>query len=115
MSWAGQPVSSASLELLLDRDDELYWPTHGPAITEPKPFVRSFIAHREDRERQIVEQISAGRTTIADMVPVMYEATDKRLHPAAARSVLSHVIKMVADGKLACDGEPSLSSAYRLS
>jgi glyoxylase-like metal-dependent hydrolase (beta-lactamase superfamily II) len=124
MGWSTSIVSPpdgdmatyiASLELLLDRDDELYWPTHGPAITDPKPFVRSFIAHREDRERQIVEQISAGRTTIADMVPVMYEATDKRLHPAAARSVLSHVIKMVADGKLACDGDPSLSSAYRLS
>jgi len=29
--------------------------------------------------------------------------------------VLSHVIKMVGDGKLACDSEPALSSAYRLS
>ncbi|MBL4864699.1 MAG: MBL fold metallo-hydrolase [Rhodobiaceae bacterium] len=123
MGWSTSVISPpdgdmatyvASLELLLDRDDAIYWPTHGPAITEPKPFVRSFIAHREDRERQIVEQIEAHHTTIGDMVPVMYASVDKRLYPAAARSVLSHLIKMESEGKVTCDGPPSIKTAFRL-
>ncbi|HAC57641.1 MAG TPA: MBL fold metallo-hydrolase, partial [Rhodobiaceae bacterium] len=123
MGWSTSIVSPpdgnmedymASLRLLLERDDEVYWPTHGPAITDPKPFVRSFIEHREDRERQIVEQLKAGRTKIADMVPIMYAAVDKRLYPAAARSVLAHMEHLVATGIVATDGKPSLASDYRL-
>ena len=103
-----------SLRLLLTRDDEIYWPTHGPPITDPKPFVRAFIAHRQDRERQILAQIAEGRTRIGEMVPVMYAQVDKRLHPAAARSVLSHLELLVETGRVACPGRPSLDSAYQL-
>ena len=123
MGWSTSVVSPpdgnmkkymASLQLLLERDDEIYWPTHGPAITDPKPFVRSFIEHREDRERQIMEQLAAGRTRIQDMVPVMYAAVDKRLYPAAARSVLAHMEHLVARGIVQADGKPSLGAQYRL-
>ncbi len=123
MGWSTSIVSPpdgnmeqymASLHLLLERDDEIYWPTHGPAITDPKPFVRSFIAHREDRERQIMEQLAAGRTRIQDMVPVMYAAVDKKLYPAAARSVLAHMEHLVARGLVRTEGRPTLSGEYRL-
>jgi glyoxylase-like metal-dependent hydrolase (beta-lactamase superfamily II) len=123
MGWSTSIVSPpdgnmeqymASLRLLLTRDDEIYWPTHGPAITEPKPFVRSFIEHREDRERQIVEQLAAGRTRIQDMVPIMYAAVDKRLYPAAARSVLAPMEHLVARGAVRTEGRPTLGSEYRL-
>jgi glyoxylase-like metal-dependent hydrolase (beta-lactamase superfamily II) len=103
-----------SLELLLTRDDEIYWPTHGPAIRDPKPFVRAFIAHREEREKQIIEQLKAGHTHIADMVPVIYAAVDKRLYPAAARSVLAHIGRLVEQGRVITDGEPTLGAEYRL-
>ncbi|MDO8289857.1 MAG: MBL fold metallo-hydrolase [Parvibaculum sp.] len=103
-----------SLRLLLTRDDEVYWPTHGPAIREPKPFVRAFIAHREEREASIVEQIKAGRTHIKDMVPVIYAAVDARLYPAAARSVYAHVLGMIEDGRIAVTGEPRMDSELRL-
>ena len=123
MGWSTSVVSPPdgnmkqymdSLKLLLARDDEVYWPTPGPAITDPKPFVQAFIAHREDREKQIVEQLKAGHSTIAEMVPVMYAAVDKRLHPAAARSVFAHMEHLVETGKVTCEGEPKLSSVYSL-
>jgi len=123
MGWSTTVVSPpdgdmatymASLELLLTRDDEIYWPTHGPAITEPKPFVQAYMDHRDDRERQIIEQISEGRTTIPEMVPVMYAAVDPRLHAPAARSVLAHLVRMVGDGRVTCDGVPDLKTTYRL-
>src|SRR5208282_5877381 len=44
-----------SLEKLLARQDAVYWPTHGPAITEPQDFVRTFIAHRREREAGILD------------------------------------------------------------
>ena len=44
----------ASLDKLLHRSDSVYWPTHGPAITEPQGHVRAFIAHRREREAGIV-------------------------------------------------------------
>ncbi|MBO6570704.1 MAG: MBL fold metallo-hydrolase [Alphaproteobacteria bacterium] len=123
MGWSTTVVSPpdgdmatymASLELLLTRDDEIYWPTHGPAITEPKPFVQAYMDHRDDRERQIIEQISDGRATIPEMVPVMYAAVDPRLHAPAARSVLAHLVRMVGDGRVTCDGGPDLKTTYRL-
>ena len=103
-----------SLRLLLERDDEVYWPTHGAPIRDPKPFVKSFITHREEREAQIIEQIKAGHHHIKEMVPIIYVAVDKRLYPAAARSVYAHILGMVEDGRLVADGEATLDAAYRL-
>ncbi len=103
-----------SLRLLLTRDDEIYWPTHGPAIKDTKTFVRAFIAHREEREASIVAQIKEGRSHIKDMVPVIYAAVDKRLYPAAARSVYAHVLGMIEDGRIATEGEPRLDNEFRL-
>ena len=44
----------------------------------------------------------------------MYAAVDKRLHPAAARSVFAHVEHLVETGRVTCEGEPKLSSSYSL-
>jgi glyoxylase-like metal-dependent hydrolase (beta-lactamase superfamily II) len=101
-----------SLRLLLERDDAVYWPTHGAPIRDPKPFVRAFIAHREDRERQIAECLSRGVTRIPAMVEVMYANVDKGLHPAAARSVLSHLAHMVESGRARADGPLRLSAEF---
>ncbi|MCB1693079.1 MAG: MBL fold metallo-hydrolase, partial [Pseudomonadales bacterium] len=49
-----------SLELLLERDDEIYWPTHGTCIQDVKNYVRAFIDHRLEREQQIVDCLSQG-------------------------------------------------------
>ncbi|HQN52721.1 MAG TPA: hypothetical protein PK913_16870 [Phenylobacterium sp.] len=48
------------------------------------------------------------------MVPGLYVGTDPRLFPAAARSVLGHMIDLVRRGKVVTDGEPHLDSDYRL-
>jgi glyoxylase-like metal-dependent hydrolase (beta-lactamase superfamily II) len=103
-----------SLELLLNRDDELYWPTHGDCITDPKPFVRSFIEHRLERESQILSALASGQNHIEEMVPGMYTELDKRMYPAAARSVLAAIIRLVDTGKVNCKGNPCLESEFSL-
>ena len=104
----------ASLQLLLERDDQVYWPTHGSCIENPKALVEAFIAHRRERERQILDCIEAGVFKIEEMVPLMYADLPEFMHPAAARSVLAAAVYLVSIGTLAVDGEPDLDSVYRL-
>lgn len=104
-----------SLHKLLDRSDSTYWPTHGAAITEPKPLVRAFIEHRREREQQILDRLKAGDTRIDVMVPTMYVGTPEFMYPAAARSVFAAIAYLVQRGDVLCDGEPTLTSEYRLS
>jgi glyoxylase-like metal-dependent hydrolase (beta-lactamase superfamily II) len=103
-----------SLRRIRERGFATLWPTHGPPITEPGPFIDAYLAHRMDRERQILEQLANGRDRIADMVPQMYAAVDPRLHPAAAQSVLAHMLHLVKTGRVASDDSPpGLGSRYR--
>ena len=95
----------ASLDRLLERDDQVYYPTHGPAITEPKTHVRALIAHRRMREAQILAALQEGEGIITDMVPMLYRETDPGLYPAAARSVLAHLLDLEARGRVARSGE----------
>ena len=103
-----------SLELLLEHNDEIYWPTHGPAITQPQTHVQAFVAHRLEREDQIIAQLKQRRHHIADMVPIMYEDVDQRLHPAAARSVYAAMLYMVEKEVIRCEGDPSLTAPFYL-
>ncbi|HEY2050176.1 MAG TPA: MBL fold metallo-hydrolase [Caulobacteraceae bacterium] len=103
-----------SLELIRNRDFSVLWPTHGPPVTDVRPFLEAYIDHRKDRERQIVERLAAGDTHIKDMVPTLYAAVDSRLWPAAAHSVMAHMLELVRSGRVATHGDPTLESEYRL-
>ena len=104
----------ASLDLVKARAFSILWPTHGPPITEVTPFVEAYIAHRRAREAQVLEAVAQGHGRIKDMVPVLYAAVDKRLWPAASRSVLGHMLDLVRRGLVTTDGEAGLDSDYRL-
>ena len=104
----------ASLDKVAARDFAVLWPTHGPPITEVAPFLAEYKAHRLERERQILDQLAQGHHRIPEMIPQMYAAVDPRLHPAAAHSVLAHMIHLVRRGVIATDGTPGPASEYRL-
>lgn len=123
MGWSTSIVSPpdgdmveymASLEKLLEHDHKLYWPTHGPAINDPHPFVRGLIAHRHSRMDQIRSCLKDSPMGIPDMVTAMYTDIPDYLHPAAARSVYSHLIMMVKNGEVSCDGDISVTDRYAL-
>ncbi len=123
MGWSTSVISPpdgsmgdyfASLRKLLPRDDLRYLPTHGPAVPAPQDFVRGFIEHREDRERQILACLASGPQNIPQMVAAMYRDVAPILHPAAARSVHAHLIHMAETGRVASDGPPAADAIYRL-
>jgi glyoxylase-like metal-dependent hydrolase (beta-lactamase superfamily II) len=103
----------ASLQKLTTRDDQIYYPTHGNPIRNPQKFVGKLIEHRIARERQIEQCLKRGIGRIPDMVAVIYSEIDKKLHPAAAMSVLAHLQHMIATGRAATDGQPKSNSIYR--
>jgi len=103
-----------SLHLLMQRDEETYWPTHGTCIRDVKNYVQAFIDHRLNREHQIIDCLGRGYFVIEDMVPVMYTDTNPALYGAAARSVLAAMIRLIDTGRVVCDGDPSLASEYKL-
>ena len=103
-----------SLELIKARGFDVLWPTHGPPVTDVQPFIEAYIAHRRAREAQILAQLAEGRTRIKEMVPILYKDVDPRLHPAAAHSVLGHMIQLVREGRVLTSGAPGLDSDYRL-
>ena len=123
MGWSTSIVSPpdgdmksymASLRRLLERDDAVYWPTHGPAIMRPKPHVEAFIAHRLEREAEIRDCLGRGIASIEEMVPIMYAGLPEFMYPAAARSVFAAMLYLVERGEVRCDGDVSLDAAYSL-
>ena len=103
-----------SLDLVRARNFDTLWPTHGPPVLDVDPFIAAYIAHRRAREAQVLKAVSDGHGRIKDMVPVLYADVDKRLWPAAARSVLGHIIDLERRGILTTDGQPGPESDYRL-
>ena len=104
----------ASLAKLQARDDTILYPTHGAPVRDPKPFLQAYVDHRLEREAQILACIRDGIATIPEMVARMYVDVDKRLHPAAARSVLAHLIQLSEDGRVIADPAATPSARYRL-
>ena len=103
----------ASLDKLLGRLEAVYWPTHGPAITEPQAHVRAFVAHRREREAGILECLAAGSERIDAIVDKLYVGLQPGLRRAAGRSVHAHLIDLARRGIVESDGPPTIDTIYR--
>ena len=104
----------ASLEKVKAQGFGTLWPTHGSPVRDVAPFLQAYADHRRARETQVLAALASGPTTIRAMVPTLYAAVDPRLHPAAAMSVLAHMLLLVKEGRATCEGEPGLDSVYRV-
>jgi glyoxylase-like metal-dependent hydrolase (beta-lactamase superfamily II) len=102
----------ASLDKLLARSDQVYWPTHGPAITAPQPHVRAFVAHRREREAGILDCLAGGPQRIEEIVGKLYIGLAPGLQHAAGRSVHAHLLDLVSRDVVAADGPPTIDAVY---
>ena len=94
-----------SLEKLRQRDDRVYYPAHGPAVTRPQQYVRSLLGHRMQRERQILGLVRERPRAIPDIVANAYPGLDPRLVAAAGGSVLAHLLDLERRGLVEREGE----------
>lgn len=109
MGWSTSVVSPpdgdmgrymASLEKLLapERTERIYFPGHGDAVENPQRLVRAMLAHRRQREAQLVRALADGPATAAALAERMYAGLDARLMGAARRSVLAHLLDLERRG-----------------
>lgn len=104
----------ASLQRVRMLDPAVLWPTHGAPVTEVRPFVDAFVQHRLEREAAVLAAVREGVALVPDIVARLYVSVDQKLHRAAGRSVLAHLIKLLADGLVSCDGtQPGVTTPYR--
>ena len=120
MGWSTTVVSPpdgdmaaymASLDRLVARDDRIYYPGHGDPVAQPRRYVSAIAGHRRQRERQILDILEEASQPVAAMVARMYRGVDPRLHGAAGRSVLAHLIDLEARHAVVRDGEDWMLAA----
>ncbi len=108
MSWSSSVVSPpggnmaayfASLRRLLERDDAVFLPGHGPPIPEPRGFVRDLLTHREARESALLAALGPVPQGTRALTDALYSQVDERLRRAAERNVLAHLLKLREEGR----------------
>jgi glyoxylase-like metal-dependent hydrolase (beta-lactamase superfamily II) len=87
------------------------YPGHGPLVDDAPAKLAEYVAHRLERERQVLAALAAGDRTPAQVVARVYADVPVVLHPAAERSVRAHLDKLVADGLVGTDGGEAFTIA----
>lgn len=95
----------ASLDKLRQRADRVYYPAHGPPVTNPQQYVRGLIGHRLQREKQILKLVGERPRAIPAIVADAYPGLDPRLTAAAGGSVHAHLLDLEARGLVVREGE----------
>jgi glyoxylase-like metal-dependent hydrolase (beta-lactamase superfamily II) len=93
-----------SLETLLAEKPRRIYPAHGPVIEDGVAKLREYIAHRAERERQIVAALASGPKRAMEIVQSVYAAYPTALHAAAAQSVIQHLRKLLREHTITRDG-----------
>jgi glyoxylase-like metal-dependent hydrolase (beta-lactamase superfamily II) len=88
----------ASLEKVAALNPARLYPGHGPELPEAGKVIAEYIAHREEREQQILDALRSGASTIDDIVDAVYIGIDPRLRMAAVFQVHTQLIKLRNEG-----------------
>ncbi len=93
----------ASLDKLRNRTDRIYFPAHGPPVTNPSQYVRHLVGHRLQREKQILRLVGERPRAVPDIVSNAYPGLDPRLTAAAGGSVYAHLLDLEHRGAVVQD------------
>ncbi len=99
----------ASLRVLRGHSPRRIFPAHGPVREDAMALLDEYIAHRLDRERQVVDSLRTGAKSIPELRRVIYSDLDPRLEPAAEIQLGAHLIKLCGEGRVGENG-----GVYRL-
>jgi glyoxylase-like metal-dependent hydrolase (beta-lactamase superfamily II) len=94
-----------SLRVLRDLEPATIYPGHGPVVFTPKGKLEYYLRHRAEREEQILSVLTGRPRRAEDMVAEVYGTeVSEEMHPAAARSVLAHLLKLEREGRVVRTG-----------
>ncbi len=103
MGWSTSIVSPpdgdmaaymASLERLTTRTWRRFLPGHGDPVETPEARLTELIAHRRQREAQILAALADGPDQLPSLTARIYHTIPRTLLPAAERNVLAHLIDL---------------------
>ncbi len=92
-----------SLRRLRGLDVGVIFPGHGPPVTDPGALLDQYLAHRLEREAQIVGALRDGAQGIAALVTRIYIGLHPGLVWAAGLTVRAHLAKLERDGLVVAD------------
>ncbi|KAK8747051.1 hypothetical protein OTU49_016961 [Cherax quadricarinatus] len=90
-----------SLKLILELQPKVIYPGHGPMIDDPVVKIQHYIAHRIQRENQILKVLNDSLVKYMlpmEIVKLIYKDTPEHLHLAAENNVNHHLQKLFKDG-----------------
>jgi glyoxylase-like metal-dependent hydrolase (beta-lactamase superfamily II) len=90
----------ASLRRLLTHKPTRIFPAHGPTRDDATTLIEQYLAHRLEREQQVLDNLAEGTTSVAAMRQRIYPGLDPRLHGAAEIQILAHLGKLVEEGRV---------------
>ena len=95
----------ASLERLLALAPTRLLPAHGPPIDDPQAILTGYLAHRRQREAQVLEALHRGHTTVQAIAESIYDGLAPALVPAAQENVRAHLEKLKTERIAAHDDD----------
>lgn len=115
MGWATSIVSPpdgdmgaymASLDRLAARTWRRFLPGHGEPVENPAERLQQLIAHRRQREQQILQALAEGLSRIPALTARIYHDVPRHLLPAAERNVFAHLIDLASRNQI--QAQPTL-------
>ena len=76
-------------------------PGHGDPVSDPAAIIDAYVAHRRERDEQIVAAVSAGHGTVAEIIARVYPTLAAELRWAAEETIVAHLQKLVREGRVA--------------
>lgn len=73
---------------------------HGALVEDAQAKIAEYIAHRKEREAQLIAALERGPQTIPELVASIYGDTRRTLWPAAARQLLAYLDALRAEGRV---------------
>ncbi len=91
----------ASLQRLKTLDIDYLAPGHGFLMENPHAVVDRIVTHRMAREDKVMKAlVGLGKASIEELLPVAYDDVPPQRHAMAARSLLAHLEKLEAEGRV---------------
>lgn len=93
-----------SLELLKSYDFKKIGPGHGDYLSNPIDVISWIINHRLQREAKVLEKLDNEEfINELDLVKLVYDDVDSKLHPIALWSLKAHLVKLKEEKRIAND------------
>jgi glyoxylase-like metal-dependent hydrolase (beta-lactamase superfamily II) len=89
-----------SLRRLRDLAPRTVYPGHGPIVFRGTAKLDEYLEHRDMRERQILDALGDGARSIEELVATIYADHPPEVRRLAERSVLAHLLKLDAEGRV---------------